>query len=94
VPLGAAAHDEGDELADPERHPVGHPDRAEVSSPWDRVADTFSTQFPKVTDMMNQAKADRPAFSAFPFEHWRKIWSKATPRVTKLRVAFVVPPGP
>jgi len=52
-----------------------HPDPAEVSSAWDRVADTFSSQFPKVTDLMNQAKADVLAFSAFPFEHWRKIWS-------------------
>jgi putative transposase len=52
-----------------------HPDPTEVSSAWDRVADTFSSQFPKVTDMMNQAKADVLAFSAFPFEHWRKIWS-------------------
>jgi transposase-like protein len=52
-----------------------HPDPTEVSSAWDRVADTFSSQFPKVTDLMNQAKADVLAFSSFPFEHWRKIWS-------------------
>jgi putative transposase len=52
-----------------------HPDPAEVASAWDRVADTFTAQFPKVSDLMAQAKADVLAFSAFPFEHWRKIWS-------------------
>jgi putative transposase len=52
-----------------------HPDPNEVASAWDPVADTFSSQFSKLTDMMNLAKADVLAFSAFPFEHWRKIWS-------------------
>jgi putative transposase len=57
-----------------------------VSSAWDRVADTFSSQFPEVTDLMNQAKADVLVFSAFPFEHWRKIWStNPLERVTKER---------
>ena len=48
---------------------------AEVSAAWDRVADTFAGQFPKVTELMHTAKADVLAFSAFPFEHWKKIWS-------------------
>ncbi len=39
-----------------------HPDPAELALAWDRVADTFSSQFPKVTDMMNGAKADVLAF--------------------------------
>jgi putative transposase len=52
-----------------------HPDPQEVSAAWDRVADTFSSQFPKVSELMAQAKADVLAFTAFPFEHWRKIWS-------------------
>ena len=52
-----------------------HPDPDEVSSAWDRVADTFASQFPKVAELMAQAKPDVLAFTAFPFEHWRKIWS-------------------
>ena len=54
-----------------------HPDPTEVSSAWDRVADTFAAQFPKVTDLMNQAKADVLALSAFPFEHWRNLVYKS-----------------
>jgi transposase-like protein len=33
------------------------------------------TSPPKVTELMNDAKVDVVAFSAFPADHWRKIWS-------------------
>jgi transposase-like protein len=41
----------------------------------DRVADTLAGSFPKVADMMGQAKTDVLAFTAFPKAHWKKIWS-------------------
>ena len=52
-----------------------HPDPAEMSAAWDRTADMFARQFPKVKELMDTAKPDVLAFSAFPVDHWRKIWS-------------------
>jgi putative transposase len=70
VPKGSA-----DMVAAALRTVFVHPDPAELSAAWDRVADTFAAQFPKVADLMNQAKTDVLAFSAFPPEHWKKCWS-------------------
>jgi transposase-like protein len=52
-----------------------HTDPVELAATWDHVANTFNAKFPKVTELMHAAKADVLAFSAFPAEHWRKIWS-------------------
>lgn len=52
-----------------------HPDAAEVSAAWDRTADMFARQFPKVKELMDSAKPDVLTFTAFPTDHWRKIWS-------------------
>jgi len=52
-----------------------HTDAAELARTWDHVADTFAPKFPKVAELMHAAKADVLAFSAFPVEHWRKVWS-------------------
>ena len=35
----------------------------------------FARQFPKVKDLMDTAKGDVLAFTAFPPDHWRKVWS-------------------
>jgi putative transposase len=70
VPKGSA-----DMVAAALRTVFVHPDPAELSAAWDRVADTFAGQFPKVTELMHNAKPDVLAFSAFPFEHWKKVWS-------------------
>jgi len=52
-----------------------HTDRDDLSATWDHVSDTLGSKFPKVAELMNSAKADVLAFSAFPQEHWRKTWS-------------------
>lgn len=52
-----------------------HPNAEEISTAWDRTADMFNRQFPKVKVLMDAAKTDVLAFSAFPPDHWRKIWS-------------------
>jgi putative transposase len=52
-----------------------HTDTDELKATWDQVADTLGAKFPKVTELMHAAKTDVLAFSAFPSEHWRKIWS-------------------
>ena len=41
-----------------------HTDPEEVAAQWDRVADTLASSFPKVADMMSQAKTDVLAFTA------------------------------
>ena len=52
-----------------------HTNPDDLSATWDHVADTLSSKFPKVTELMQDAKPDVLAFAAFPPEHWRKIWS-------------------
>ena len=52
-----------------------HPNKIEIAAAWDRTADMLAGQFPKVKDLMDTAKSDVLAFTAFPVDHWRKIWS-------------------
>lgn len=52
-----------------------HTTAEDLDTTWDHVADTLGAKFPKVAELMHTAKADVLAFSTFPAEHWRKIWS-------------------
>ncbi len=51
------------------------PGQKEVRDRVDLVAEMLGKQFPAVTEMLLDAKADLTAFSDFPHGHWRKIWS-------------------
>ncbi len=51
------------------------PDPEAVSQAWDEVRDQLAASFPKVGPLMDEAKAEVLAFTAFPKAHWRKIWS-------------------
>ena len=51
------------------------PDPDAVSKAWDEVRDQVANTFPKVGPLMDDAKAEVLAFTAFPHAHWRKIWS-------------------
>lgn len=51
------------------------PDAGAVREQFDRIVGTLGTQFPDVATMLTDAKEDLLAFSAFPVEHWRKVWS-------------------
>src|SRR3954452_13380606 len=51
------------------------PDPDAVSATWDRVRDQLGERFPKVATLMDGAKTDVLAFTAFPRPHWTKIWS-------------------
>jgi putative transposase len=51
------------------------PDAEAVHQQFDRIVAMFDAQFPDVAAMLVDAKVDLLAFSAFPIEHWRKIWS-------------------
>lgn len=52
-----------------------HTDPVEVAAQWDQVTDTFAGSFPKVAALMESAKHDVLAFTAFPKAHWQKVWS-------------------
>jgi putative transposase len=51
------------------------PDPATVASTWDQVRDQLADRFPKIGLLMDDAKAEVLAFSAFPRAHWTKVWS-------------------
>lgn len=48
---------------------------ADVKARWDEVAVMLTERFPKAAALMDSAKTDVLAFTAFPKEHWRQIWS-------------------
>src|SRR6201747_1056365 len=51
------------------------PDAAAVAAPFDRVLDTLTDKLPTVAEHLDDARADLLAFTAFPKELWRQIWS-------------------
>ena len=51
------------------------PDAPAVAEQFERITVTLAGQFPDVVAMLVDARDDLLAFSTFPLEHWRKIWS-------------------
>jgi putative transposase len=51
------------------------PDAAAVAEQLDEIVAKLEPRFPVVAAMLAEAKADVTAFAAFPFSHWKKIWS-------------------
>jgi putative transposase len=51
------------------------PDTASVHAQFDRVLDALGDKLPKVAEHLEAARADVLAFTAFPKEVWRQIWS-------------------
>jgi len=51
------------------------PEPASVARTWDTVRDQLAPTFPKIGPLMDAAKAEVLAFTAFPRSHWPKIWS-------------------
>jgi putative transposase len=51
------------------------PDSEAVHAQFDRVVDALSEKLPAVADHLDGARADILAFTAFPKEIWRQIWS-------------------
>ncbi len=47
----------------------------DMHAQWDQVASTLEDRFAKGAALMHQAKEEVLAFTAFPSEHWRQIWS-------------------
>ncbi|ALE83220.1 IS256 family transposase [Pseudonocardia sp. HH130629-09] len=51
------------------------PDAASVHAQFDRVLDALADKLPKVAEHLDAARADVLAFTGFPKELWRQIWS-------------------
>jgi transposase-like protein len=51
------------------------PDAAAVGAQYDKMLDTIETKLPEVFAHLDQARADVLAFTTFPKELWRQIWS-------------------
>ena len=51
------------------------PDAEAVHAQFDRVVDALIEKLPSVAEHLDEARADILAFTAFPKEVWRQIWS-------------------
>ena len=51
------------------------PSAAEVHSQHEKVVEQLQERFPQAAAMLDEAGADILAFTSFPMEHWKKIWS-------------------
>jgi putative transposase len=51
------------------------PDAEAVHAQFDRIVEALADKLPDVADHLDQARADVLAFTSFPREVWRQIWS-------------------
>lgn len=60
------------------------PDTDSVAAQYDRIVDALADKLPKVADHLENARADLLAFTAFPKQIWRQIWSNNPLSVNRL----------
>jgi putative transposase len=51
------------------------PDAETVHEQQRRIVDQLETRFPEAATLLEQAAPDLLAFTSFPKEHWRQLWS-------------------
>jgi putative transposase len=51
------------------------PDATAVHAQYDKLLDTVTTPLPAVAEHLDAARADVLAFTTFPKELWRQVWS-------------------
>ena len=51
------------------------PDAATVHEQHARIVDQLATRFPEAAALLEEAGPDLLAFTGFPKEHWRQLWS-------------------
>jgi len=73
--LAKVARANGEMVAAAIRTIFAQPDAGAVAEQFDRIVAMLEGQFPEVAVMLADAREDLTAFSAFPLEHWRKLWS-------------------
>ena len=59
------------------------PDATSVHAQFDRVLDALDGKLPTVAEHLDAARADVLAFTAFPREVWRQIWSNNPQRAAE-----------
>jgi putative transposase len=60
------------------------PDTASVHAQYDRLVDTVAGKLPAVADHLEAARPDVLAFTSFPKELWRQVWSNNPLSVNRL----------
>lgn len=50
-------------------------DAVSASEQWMRVQENLQPRFPRLVQLLEEAKDDVLAYTSFPQEHWRQIWS-------------------
>ena len=55
------------------------PDPEAVHAQFTKMLDQLTEPLPEVADHLDAARADLLAFTAFPRQIWRQIWSKPSP---------------
>ncbi|MGW5739722.1 MULTISPECIES: IS256 family transposase [Streptomyces] len=73
--FGVISKGSGEMVAATIRTIFAQPDSQAVRRQLDEVADMLGRQFPKVKEMLLEAKDDLTAFAVFPAQHWKKIQS-------------------
>jgi putative transposase len=66
------------------------PDAESVVDQYDRVLDALSDKLPKVAEHLPSARAEILAFTTFPKQIWRQIWSN-NPRKGSTRKSAATP---
>ncbi len=56
------------------------PDAESVAAQYDRIIDALDDKLPTVADHLEAARPDLLAFTAFPKQIWRQIWSNNPPQ--------------
>ena len=51
------------------------PDAQTVHEQHARIVEQLRTRFPEAAELLDEAAADLLAFTSFPKEHWRQLWS-------------------
>src|SRR5215471_10571483 len=51
------------------------PDAQSVAAQYDRIVDALADKLPRVAEHLDEARSDLLAFTAFPKQIWRQIWS-------------------
>ncbi len=42
---------------------------------WRKVSDSFQARYPRLAQLMDDSEEDVLAYTHFPHEHWRQVWS-------------------
>ena len=57
------------------RTTFAQPDAASTLAQHTRIVEQLQDRFPAAAELLADAAGDLLAFTAFPKEHWRQIWS-------------------